>query len=390
MSDTVTTTQHTSFFSKLWSSIQGIFFWFLLIIVGIVFLFWNESWYISMYNAIMEVSSTVTSTNSTALNSALNQKPIHIQWTVQTTEQLSDPIFGVVATTGSLSLNRNVETYLRTESSSSATTDNLWWWSETTTTYSYAKERSSQHIDSSAFQQKEWHSNPPESEFKSENITTTNALLWVFNIGRDIVEMIPWTQQNLAIASWAVTIPSSITSQITYSPSFVYIKANWSTVSGSTESTIGDVRISWSTIPSQVVSIIAKQTDTWLSAYRTSNNRSILYVVAWNQSVDDILQGAQSDNTLWTRIYRIIGVLLIIIWCNMMVSIIPTIAGVVPFLWWIVNAGVSMIAWLVWLVIGLLTIAIARFTVRPLLSGIIIVVCVALFFWYSYITKKSK
>ena len=91
---TVTTSQ--SWFSRIGSSIKGVFTGIILILIAIGLLFWNEGRTVKMKKALNEGQSAVVEANIDEVNSDQEGKLIHLSGQLETKDVLRDDVFGVV------------------------------------------------------------------------------------------------------------------------------------------------------------------------------------------------------------------------------------------------------------------------------------------------------
>ncbi|WP_421730952.1 TMEM43 family protein [Brevundimonas sp.] len=385
MPDTITRTTNQSWFSRIGGAISGVLFGLVLIPICIIALFWNEGRAIKTAKGLSEGAAVVVGIQPDAVAPENDQKLVHVTGRVAVTAPLEDTDFGVSAT--GVRLSRNVEMYQWRESSKSETRTKLGGGEETVTTYSYAKVWSSSHEDSSAFAEPNGHQNP-EFAVESHDVLAQDATLGAFSLDEDIVGQIDGaapmrlTPETLETVQAAVGDTGRYVSiaqnriQLTQRPvrSNDPDDAEDAAVITPTASTIGDVRIGYELTPAGEISIVAEQNGDGFSTYRARNGEEFLLVSTGAVSAEDMFQGAQDANTFLTWALRIGGLVLLVVGFGLILAPLGVLADVLPLAGTIVRMGTGLVAFVLGAVIGTVTIAIAWFTFRPLLTIAILAV----------------
>ena len=180
---TITTT--TSWGSRVGSSFKGVLAGLILVVAAVCVLFWNEGRTIKRTKALAEAGKTAVSVDAETLDSANEDKLIHISGDVKTDDVLNDADFNI--TLNALQLKRIVEMYQWQEDSSSSTSRTSGGGEETTTTFSYSKVWSETLIDSSSFHDK-GYDNPKAMPYETKLFLAQNANLGAFALSKDQVE----------------------------------------------------------------------------------------------------------------------------------------------------------------------------------------------------------
>ena len=99
---------------------------------------------------------------------------------------------------------------------------------------------------------------------------------------------------------------------------------------------------------------------------------------------------AESENAMMTWVIR--GVALVAMWIGfaLVFSPLSALAAVIPFLGSLVGAGAGLASFVLTLALGPLMIAIAWFTVRPLMSVVIMAIGLALAFAASRLMASRR
>ncbi len=175
----------TSWGSRVGQSFKGILFGFVLILASIALLFWNEGKTIKREKALVEAGSVAVSVKADSIDSANEDKVIHLSGDVTTDSVLSDPDFNV--NINALKLVRNVEMYQWQERQETKKERTSGGGEKEVTTYSYSKTWSPTLIDSSTFKEA-GHENPTTMPYVAEEFIATNANLGAFSLTSEQIE----------------------------------------------------------------------------------------------------------------------------------------------------------------------------------------------------------
>ena len=135
---------------------------------------------------------------------------------------------------------------------------------------------------------------------------------------------------------------------------------------------IGDYRITYELAPLGVVSIVGKQVGSRFEPYQTVAGDRLLMVDTGDVPADKMFAEAVSENTLITWLLRAAGLLLLFIGFALIMAPLGVIFDVIPFLGGIARLGTGIVAFVLAILVGSITIAVAWFWYRPLLAiGII-------------------
>ena len=127
-------------------------------------------------------------------------------------------------------------------------------------------------------------------------------------------------------------------------------------------------------MPLGVISVIGRQVGSTFSPYQTQAGDALLMVDNGTVPADKMFADAVSANTVVTWILRIAGILLLAIGFALLMAPLGVLADVIPFVGSLVRMGTGLIAFLLAILVGTVTIAVAWFWYRPLLAiGILVV-----------------
>ena len=363
---TYTETTHTSWFTKLKNGLVGTLIGIVLILVAIYFLFWNEGRAIHTYQALVEGAGRVVSVDSASVSAANEGKLVHITGPVKPDSTISDQQFGIQAD-GALQISREVEMYQWEEKSESKTEKSVGGSEETTTTYSYTKEWSTRRNDSSNFKVPAGHENP-DFAVPSSVQTVESAHVGAFKLdGSRVASLgddtpIPLTQAD--VDRMANSIATSLPVQLNQGE--VYIG------NSATSPRIGDLRVRFARTDLAEASFVGKQQGDSIVADTASNGTTLFLSAAGKKDATAMFDQAQKDNTMITWIIRVAGLIGIFIGFQLFFGLFGVVGDLIPFIGSIVRGGTAVIALVLTLVVGPVTIAIGWFAYRPLLAiGII-------------------
>lgn len=365
MGDTFTETTRVSWFTRIKNSVIGVLIGLLLIVVMVVLLFWNEGRAVQTALSLTEGAGAVVSVSPDAVDPAYDGKLIHVTGPVTTTSRPSDPTFGI--TVDGVRLVRTVEMYQWKESSKSETTTKVGGGQETVTTYSYSKEWSEAPIRSSDFKNPAGHENPP-MEIRSERFQVPDAKLGAFTLNERVISGLGG-EKTLPLTTDltdAVDAAYSGNKRVTVAENRIYLGFN------STNPAIGDYRVSYRVAPLGVASVIGEQQNGGFVPYQTMAGDQLLMVDDGAVPADKMFADAQSANTVITWVLRVVGLVFLAVGFSMLMAPLGVLADVIPPLGSLTRMGTGLVGILLAVVVGFVTIAIAWFWYRPVLSLIII------------------
>jgi hypothetical protein len=366
--DSCTEVTSESWFSRLGGAFKGIIFGFVLFIAAFPLLFWNEGRAVKTYKTLKEGSGAVVSVGADRVDPGNEGKLVHLSGKAVTEATLTDPVFGVTA--NALKLRREVEMYQWHESSKEETKKKLGGGTETVTTYSYSKVWSKNAISSSGFKKSAGHENPGSLPYESEEQIADKVTLGAFTLSPSLVGMISGTQP-LSVGS-DIPLPEELAGKAQRHEGGLYLGA------APASPKLGDVRITFSTVPPTDVSLVAQQVGSSFAPYRASTGENIELLQAGTVAAEAMFQKAQSDNANLTWLLRAVGFVLMFAGLGMIFKLLSVLADVLPFLGSIVGAGTGMISFLIAAVLSLITVAVAWIVFRPLLGIILLTAAVGL------------
>ncbi|HTV67462.1 MAG TPA: TMEM43 family protein [Rhizobiaceae bacterium] len=383
MSNSFTVTTHTSWFTRIKNSVLGVLFGLILVVATVIGLFWNEGRAVQTARSLTEGAGVVVSVKADGVDPANDGKLIHVTGDTTTTSTPSDTMFGI--STPGIRLVRNVEMYQWKETSKSETQDKVGGGQETVTTYTYSKEWSDDPQDSSDFKQPAGHENPP-MEIRTQRFQVEDAKLGAFTLSENVISMIGGEKQLTVSPSQTEAIDAAYqgNKRVTVAENRIYLGFN------STSPAVGDYRISYEVAPTGATSIIGKQANGGFEHYQTKAGDALLMVDAGTVSAEQMFADAQSANVVITWILRAVGLIVAIIGFSLIMAPLSVLAAVIPPLGRLVGFGTGIVAFVLGIVLTSVTIAVAWFWYRPIVSLIVIVVGFAIAYGIIWLGRSRQ
>jgi hypothetical protein len=356
MSDTYTEVTRTSWFSRIKNAFKGILGGFILIIGGIVLLFWNEGRTVKNKRALQEGEKAVISVTADAVNQTNDAKLIHFSGLATTQDTLTDSEFGISEL--AISLERKVEMYQWEENEESKTDKKLGGAEETTTKYTYKKVWSSSLNKSEDFKVPNRHTNPAEFPYSSNAFYASVVKVGAFQLPEALIHSIPGSQP-LTITKLGI----DSLKKVSVNNSVIYIGKG-----SASDPQIGDVKITYSIVKPQSISIIGKQTQNSVEPYVAKNGNTVFILKGGIVSAEQMFKAEKSSNNRLGWILRVVGFFLIFMGFSALFKILSVIGDVVPFIGNIIGFGTSLISGLLAFGISFIVIAIAWIYYRPVIG----------------------
>ena len=385
--------------SRVGSSFRNIGTGFILFVAGTALLWWNEGRVVKTDKMLNEAESvTVEVETIDRINPEMDGSLVHATGFANTEDSLIDAQFGIGAT--AISMARSVEYYQWVEHSQEQRKDKLGGKEEIVTTYTYTKEWTDSAVQSSqfhdpAYQKKNFVLTAAESEeWQAEKVTFGAFVLndsQIKSISGE--EPVSLSLDSTTLDGWNKEMRQVLNRQDgseTDSLQLVHVNNNqlYYGVSPSSPA-VGDVRITWTKVLPAKVTIIAKQKGNTFTSFKAKNGKTFSTLVMGERDAEEIYEGAHETNHMLMWIFRIVGILFVIIGLKCIFGILETLLKVVPFVANIIGWGVGAVCTVVGLVWSLIIIALAWLFYRPLI-GIAILAVAALLIWVFAFKGKEK
>jgi hypothetical protein len=363
--DTITETTSEGILSRLGNSLMATVLGILLVPGSIYLLYWNEGRAVDADRALDQGLSQLVEAKADSADASLNGRLVHVSGVVEVGKPAQDETFGVSAA-NLLRLSRKVEMYQWDETEKSSSNTSVGGTKTTTKTYDYSKKWSEEPIDSSSFKSSEEHTNP-HMVLRSATADSADVKLGAFHVDAGVLD------QAENFKPQAVSIAGKVPSGYRQEGSFLY--------SGSDikNPAVGDIRVSFSGISSQMFSIVAQDAAGTLSPYQAANGYVIALLKPGVVSGAQLFSERKQQEGRLTWVLRGVGFVLMLLGFMMMMSIAVTLSSVLPFLSGLVAGGAFIIAISASVPITLLTVAFAWLTHRPLIATPLIIAAVGFF-----------
>lgn len=380
MSQEITT---TSWGGRIKNAFFGLLFGLILIIASFYFIFWNEATGLHTAQSLDQTAQVLVSVPNSPINPQNNLKVVYFNGEAVTTETLTDNVLGISA--NAIRLNRNVDMYQWKEEEKSETTHNVGGSETTTKTYSYYKTWSPTVIHSDDFHDRAGHENPSQMLIAPDSQQAQIVTVGDFNLPTILINKISGDiavdLANVDISALQTQLNKTVLRQSNYS---LYVGAN------PQQPQIGDLRITMTKVLPQMVSVIAEQSGNTLQAYMAPAGKSIALLATGIQSSQQLIHTAQVENQINTWLIRLATLVGMIVGFLLILRPVVILADIVPFFGTLMGFGTGFVAFVVGLSLWAIATAIAWFTVRPLMSLLLIVIIGLVIFIAHTINKRRK
>lgn len=361
MPDQFTKVTRTGFFSRLMSSVGGIFIGFILFIASFGLLFWNEG-----RTDLSTVAKKATEVSSEQVNADAVGKFISTTGTVSSTEKVGDGLFLQPDTY--IAVKRSVEMYAWVEEQEKKTTQNVGGSETTETKYTYTKKWTSSPASSNSFEHPEGHENPtPTVEDATVYASTASVGAYSFNpsdAGLPSFTDVTLTDTNTTGNSGSVRANGT----------YVFIPS----LSGSTMSapTIGDMRASYSVLrPGFNGTLFGELSSDGVVSSYTDDHGNSLYRV-FDGTRNESIATLHSEHTTMTWILRVVGFMMMWMGLAALFGPISVFLDILPFLGSLSRFLVGGVTFLVAAVLSVITIVLSMILhniIALLITAVIVV-----------------
>jgi hypothetical protein len=346
---------------RLGGSLMAALFGLLLVPASIILLYWNEGRAVNAATALSSGAASVVEVSPGAVDPHTDGKLVHVTGMMKAATAARDPVFGVTGD-GTLRLSRSVEMYQWKEQSSSHSEQSVGGSKTTDTTYTYQHAWSAQPIASAQFKVPGGHENPP-MPLQSATFDGGGITLGAYQVDPPVLAK---------LADYSPLPPAT-------PPPADYKLVGDAFYHGqdANQPAIGDLRVTFSAIPSQTVSVAAAQSGGVLTAYREASGYTIALAEPGVVPAAALFQDAQRAAGRLTWILRGVGFVMMLVGLVCLTSPLTMLFAVLPFLESLVGTGAFLVAFTLAVPLTLLTIGVAWFAHRPLVGGGILVAAVA-------------
>lgn len=380
MADSHSVVTHDNWFSRVGKSIGGVFAGLLLIILAVALLFWNEGRAVKTYKSLVEGEGVVVPIDAGEVDPGNDGKLVHFSGRPDAGGDLIDEEFEVSAP--ALRLRRDVSMYQWEEKEESKTEKKLGGGEETVTTFTYSKAWLGSPANSDQFHDPEGHENPGEFPFESIIWDAEEVEVGAFLLPHSLIRQLD-DFEKLSLGE----LPDSIDwpDDARIDKGRIYFGDD------PARPEIGDLRVEFSVVAPDSVSVVARQTGHTLGPYRTKAGGDIAMIRPGTLSAMEMFEAAHADNATLTWLLRLAG--FVMIWFGFLLVFAPlsVLADIVPLFGNLVGMATGLVTLLLALAVSLVVIALAWLVFRPLLGIILLLAAAgALYFVIKALQRRRK
>jgi len=353
---------------RIGNAFSGVLGGFILIIVGIVLLWWNEGNNVKNLKTTAEMEKVVIDISSDKVDINNDGKLVATNGKLINEAELVDETFNVKVKTPLM--KRIVEVYQWEEDSSTDDDGN--------TTYSYDKKWSSDIIDSSDFHNKKYE-NPKTKLYEDKEYASNDVKVGVFSLSSNQIKML--------------STKESFTEFDTNKVQELKLNVQGKYLTNSKDldhPEIGDTRILFEYNNSNEISVLAVQQGNTFTSFVSKANKSVNRVMDGTKSGKEMINVIKEEDKFIKWLLRAIGVILCIAGFGAILKPISAITSFVPLLGSIAGAAVGLVSIVLGLCVGFIVIAVAWIRYRPLLGICLLVAVIVLVSLLLMRGKKTK
>jgi hypothetical protein len=253
---------------------------------------------------------------------------------------------------------------------------------EKVTTYTYEHAWSSSPIDSTSFQQRDGHQNPPfpigGNEWRAQRVTVGE-----FTLADTFVDRLRRGQQVVVGESIRQQAETLLGRPVLLADSGLYVGAN------PLQPRVGDTRIRFEAARPALVSLVGRQESGQLVTHETRNGP--LALVEYDaKSAEEMFASARSSNRMLTWALRFGGFLAYFLGFGLLLRPLRVLADVVPFVGRVMGAGLGFVALGLAGICSLVVIAAGWFAYRPVLAITLFVLAGGVVAWLVVRARRAK
>ena len=316
--------------SKFGGGLAGLVGGPVVIVLACLLLWSNEGWAIKTHRSLNEAFDKVVYLNHAQhFPQTHNEgKLVHIQDQIHVTQRPRDNIFHFER--NSVLIKRHVKIYQWVETHKTVETKIGDGQVKVEDVYEYNLEWVDVPINSNKFRNRESHQNSGDLPFRAETVHASGVKLGSFALHEALRSQLA---KETMISLYGLDLRLSRGMEIVGNT--VYLTNNYT--SRNTAVAVGDVEVSFTEVECGVVSVVAKQQGNELVPWASSEGAGydVGILTTGTVSASDMISGAQTSNTIWTWILRIIGLLMNAIGFSILTSLIGVLADLtfnwIPF-----------------------------------------------------------
>lgn len=363
--DTVSEVQRTGWLTRLGRSFGGVLVGFLLIVGSGVLLFWNEGRAIETARSLTEGAAVVLEVEAAKLDPANDGRLVYVAGPISVASPISDVDFGVRS--DGLRLVRKVEMYQWTEEQHTETHRKLGGGEERVTTWRYSRKWMDRAVDSSKFHERTGHANPAMS-WQERNLLAPKPRIGAYALPDNLVSGFGASQKLPFPDDRAAALERRLRKPVRVVDGVLYI------ANDPERPVIGDVRITFSEVPLQEASVIARQSAIGLGPYQTHAGGTVELIEPGRVPSAAMFKSAQQANDTMSWLIRGAGCVLMFFGFCLILGPLGVLGDLIPIVGDVVRAGVGLVGFLFTVVVAPLIIAVAWLWYRPIVAISLVVV----------------
>lgn len=323
-------------------------------------LWMNEGCAVDIAKGLEETGAAVQTIEADSSPSEYSGEPVHFSGETEFSSPARDITLGV-SEDSFLGLERKVEMFQYRERERGEGEDRR---------VEYTTEWSSMRIPSENFENSANYYNP-QMPLSREKFYASGIKVGSYQFSDALTNQIRLNESLTPNQSMISNLPETYRSQAKLSGQYIYIGEN------PNNPQVGDIRISFDYSANKTVSVLGSVSGNEIVAHRTSRDTDVLRLADGNQSAEAMIAQAQTENVIRTWLVRFGGFLLMFFGIRQFVSPLTSPLRFIPFLGSLINAGITLMAFLFSLTVSITIIAIAWIVFRPLLGISLLLVAVA-------------
>lgn len=179
---------------------------------------------------------------------------------------------------------------------------------DTITTYTYTKDWEDNVISSHSFEESFGHENPDSKRFDSLVFTASGIHVGAFSVSQVFLAYMDWFQR----ISYDYLDKDHIPDPQLQSETIVHHNYFYYCYSSPRWPRVGDNRVSFYQVPSQVISVVALQSSNGVpTSYTASNGNSFLLVELGEHTTEIMFENAHRAVSIQTWLLRLLGFIVI-------------------------------------------------------------------------------
>ena len=348
---------------------SGIIAGFVLIIISIILLFYNESRAVDTERVISFAKDSYIEVSSAKIDKNNNDKLVVTSGKIDLlNDSVSDNEFNV--NVKSAKLVRVVEMYQWHEDCKDD--------SDGQEVCTYTKEWSNTIVDDTNFDS--GHVNPDVMSYSSSELYMSNV-----NLGEYVLDI------NLLCQLSTVKQYKDLDEKIAKNKGLYIVDGMYTTYDKDEEIEIGDLRIKFLYNDASDISVMGVQKDNRFVEF--SPEGTTYKILELRESImngKEFLEDLTKSNSTLTWVLRLVGTVLMIAGIASILKFVSFLASFIPLFGKLVVNGIFIVSVLVGVILSLIIIAISWFAVRPVLSILLIAIVIGLIILLRKYNKKKN